>query len=157
MLCKGRIAGVAWAASALWGAAVAGAVEAQGAPGEKGEPSSAIEASAHVKAPSLAVERAVLVGNGSMLQVHFSIPISTATQWIPMEPNATHVIDEATGERFFVENLVRIGPAAQTRLPRGASASYMVIDNRHEHLKAGAKITVVVGGLKQEHVTVVER
>jgi len=33
----------------------------------------------------------------------------------------------------------------------------MIIDYRHEHLKPGTKITVVVGALKQEHVTVAEQ
>jgi len=106
---------------------------------------------------SLTVDRAFLAGSGSMLRVNFKVPAPKTTEWLPVDPKQTYVVDEATGEKFFVLNLVRIGPAAQTRLPKGGGASYMVIDNRHEHLRPGARITVVIGALKQEHVTVAEQ
>jgi hypothetical protein len=156
---KGLIARVAWAVAGL-GAAAINANEVQGpaeTPGILSSPAAQARAAAQAPEPKLAVGRAVIVGNGSMLQVRFSVPTSTVTQWIPVEPKDTYVVDETTGEKFYVTNLVRIGPAAQVRLPKGGGSSYMVIDNRHEHLKPGAKITVVVGALKQEHVTVVEQ
>jgi hypothetical protein len=115
------------------------------------------ESSKTSQTPALTVDRAFLTGGGSMLQVHFTLPPPKSTQWLAVGEKDTYVADEATGEKFFVLNLVRIGPAAQVRLPKGGGPSYIVIDNRHEHLKPGARITVVIGALKQEHVTVTEQ
>jgi hypothetical protein len=149
MLRKSLIAGVAAMAAAGFG--MAAAVE------DPGAKSAAVEAGAAAQAAKLMVNRAFLVANGSMMQVRFTVPPSNTTQWIPVDPKDTYVIDEASGEKFFVANLVRIGPAAQVRIPKGGGSTYMVIDNRHEHLKPGTLITVVVGGLKQQHVTVAEQ
>jgi hypothetical protein len=152
------IAGIAWAV-----AASCIAVQSRAEPGDRpanaphvaspGADSSKSESAV----PALTVSRALLAANGSMLQVHFTVPPPKSTQWLPVDQKDTYVVDEATGEKFFVLNLVRIGPAAQTRLPRGGGSSYMVIDNRYEHLKPGARITVVIGALKQEHVKVAEQ
>jgi len=102
----------------------------------------------------LRVDRAVLAGEGSMLQLHFTVPKPKNTEWLPVDQKETYVVDEANGEKFYVLKLVRLGPVGQVRLPKGGGPSYLVIDNREEHLKAGAKITVVIGTLKQEHVIV---
>jgi hypothetical protein len=141
---KGWIAGIACGAAALWAAPEA--VEAQ----------AGAAVAARAPARELTVNRVFMVANGSMVQIRFTVPAATATQWVPVDPRQTYVVDEATGEKFFVMNLVRIGPLAQVRLPKGGGSSYMVIDNRHERLKPGTRITVVVGALKQEHVTVAE-
>ena len=109
------------------------------------------------RAGRLTVDRAVMVADGSMLEVRFTFPPAATTRWIPTDHKDTYVVNEATGEKFFVLNLVRIGPAAQVRLPKGRGSGYLIIDNRYEHLKPGAKITVVIGALKQEHVTVAEQ
>jgi hypothetical protein len=156
MLCRARIAAVAATVAAL--CTMAAAVEAPDA-GRAPDANPAAGAAAPAPAPGgrLTVSKAFIVANGSMLQVRFNVPPSKTTQWIPVDPKDTYVVDEANGEKFFVANLVRIGPAAQVRMPKGGGSTYMVIDNRHEHLKPGALITVVVGGLKQEHVMVAEQ
>jgi hypothetical protein len=156
---KALIAGVAWAVAGLWAAAI-DATEVQGsepAPGTQGSEAVRADAAARPPEHKLTVNRAVMVANGSMLQVRFTVPASTTTQWIPVDPKDTYVVDESSGEKFYVANLVRIGPVAQVRLPKGGGSTYMIVDNRHEHLKPGAKITVVVGALKQEHVAVAEQ
>jgi hypothetical protein len=159
MSLKTTIAGVAWAAAVCctpaqsW-AQPAGDPVKTGAVADRKNDSSV---SASEAASPLTVDGAFLAGSGSMLRVNFKVPAPKTTEWLPVDPKETYVVDEATGEKFFVLNLVRIGPAAQTRLPKGGGASFMVIDNRHEHLKPGARITVVIGALKREHVTVAEQ
>jgi hypothetical protein len=166
----GLIARIAWVVAAL-GAGAIDAKEVQGpadaprtssseaarAPASAPGASAGKPASAQASEPKLTVNRAVMAANGSMLQVRFTVPASSVTRWIPMQPKDTYVVDETSGEKFYVANLGRIGPAAQVRLPKEGGSSYMIIDNRHEHLKPGAKITVVVGALKQKHVTVAEQ
>ncbi|HEX4584579.1 MAG TPA: hypothetical protein VH183_07095 [Burkholderiaceae bacterium] len=127
------------------------AVQAAGSGATQG---SAIEKAREAR---LTVDRAVMAANGSMLEVRFTVPPAATTQWIPTDQKDTYVVDETSGERFFVLNLVRIGPAAQVRMPKGGGSSYVIFDNRHERLKPGATITVVIGALKQEHVKVAEQ
>ena len=159
MSLKTTIAGIAWAAAGCC-ATLYGCAEPTGVPNKAGgvpSPKASSPASASRVASALTVDRAFLAGNGSMLRVNFKVPPPKTTEWLPVDPKDTYVVDEATGEKFFVLNLVRIGPAAQVKLPKGGGASYLVIDNRHEHLKPGARITVVIGALKQEHVRVAEQ
>ncbi len=155
---KGLITSLALAVAGFSGVAVADPRQqgpAQGQPATL--PATAADTVAKMAQRKLTVNQAVLVANGSMLEVRFTVPPATTTQWIPTDPKDTYVVDEATGEKYFVLNLVRIGPAAQVRLPKGGGSSYMIIDNRYEHLKAGARITVIIGALKEEHVTVAEQ
>jgi len=144
---KARIAGVVWCVAALFVAAAGASAQGQ----------HAAQAGATTPERKLTVERAFMVANGSMVQVRFTVPPAKTTQWIPVDQKDTYLVDEATGEKFFVMNLVRIGPAAQVRVPKGGGSSYMIIDNAHEHLKPGARVTVVIGDLKQEHVTVADQ
>lgn len=154
---RGLIAGIAWAAAGCSGIAAAAealtAVEVHAA----APPASTQSPAAEVPERKLTVNRAVRVANGSMLEVRFTVPPAATTRWIPTDQKDTYVLDEATGEKFFVLNLVRIGPAGQVRLPKGGGSSYMIIDNRYEHLKPGARVTVVIGALKQEHVMVTDQ
>jgi hypothetical protein len=105
----------------------------------------------------LIVDRAFVVANGSMLQVRFAVPRAQTTRWVPVGEKETYAIEEASGEKFYVMKLVRIGPAAQVRMPKSGGSGYVIFDNRHERVKPGARITVVIGGLKQEHVLVEDR
>jgi hypothetical protein len=151
------IAGVVWAVAASCVAVQSRAEPDDGPANARVASPRADSAKSESAASALTVDRAFLAGNGSMLQVRFRVPRPKSTQWLPVDEKDTYVVDEATGEKFFVLNLVRIGPAAQVRLPKGGGSSYIVIDNRHERLKSGARITVVIGALKQEHVTVAEQ
>ena len=159
MSLKATIASIAWAAAVCcaptqsWAQRSGEPVKADAV----GNPKNDSSVSASKAASTLMVDRAFLAGSGSMLRINFKVPAPKTTEWLPVDPKQTYVVDETTGEKFFVLNLVRIGPAAQTRLPKGGGASFIVIDNRHEHLKPGARITVVIGALKQEHVTVAEQ
>jgi hypothetical protein len=153
---KAVIAFIALAAAGCCATAQDGPVTAESPAKAPGPISPKSESSDPSQPPALNVDQAVLEGGGSMLKVHFSLPPPKSTQWLPVDQKDTYVVDEATGEKFFVLNLVRIGPAAKVRLPKGGGSSFMVFDNRHEHLKPGARITVVIGALKQEHVTLAE-
>ena len=142
---------IAWVAALCWGVSAVAQVQsvdsAAGTPAVVTKPAQA----------AMTVDRAVMAVDGSMLEVHFTVAPAPTTQWIPTDRKDTYVVNEATGEKFFVLNLVRIGPASPVRMPKSGGSSYVIIDNRYEHLKAGATITVVIGALKQEHVKVAER
>jgi len=107
-------------------------------------------------ATTFAVQSAMFEANGSMLNVRFTVPPSKATQWVQVDPKDAYVLDESSGQKLYVMNLVRIGPAAQVRIPKNGGTSYAIFDNSHDLLKPGARVTVVIGALKQEHVQITE-
>ncbi|NJD61947.1 MAG: hypothetical protein FIA93_04415 [Deltaproteobacteria bacterium] len=69
-------------------------------------------------------------------------------------PADTYLLDEATGEKYYIVRLKRIGRLAETKNPSDPAAHTILIRNLNRKLKAGARVTVVVGGLRQEHVLV---
>lgn len=70
------------------------------------------------------------------------------------DPAGTYLIDEATGEKSYVMLLQRVGRLAEIRDPGAATAHSVLFRNLDRKLKAGSKVTVVVGGTRQEHVLV---
>jgi hypothetical protein len=113
-------------------------------------------APADVVVPLLGVDRAVLTADGVMLEVHFSLPPSNISRLMTFDNQHNHVIDEADGKTYYVVKLGALGPLGQKRIAKGSGKGYYMIDNRMKTLKAGATVTVVVAGLKKEHVTVTQ-
>ncbi|HZW37647.1 MAG: hypothetical protein ACM319_07300 [Deltaproteobacteria bacterium] len=70
------------------------------------------------------------------------------------DPANTYLMDESTGEKYYIVRLKRIGRLAETKIPSDPSAHSILIRNLNKKLKAGARVTLVVGGLRQEHVIV---
>jgi hypothetical protein len=72
------------------------------------------------------------------------------------DPEATEMYleDEATGEKFSVVRLQRIGKMAEFAAPGEKDVHYIMFRNREGKLKIGSRVTVVVGTARQEHVVV---
>jgi hypothetical protein len=70
------------------------------------------------------------------------------------DPAGIYLMDEATGEKYYIVSLKRIGRLAETRSPSDPASHTILIRNLNRKLKAGARVTLVVGKLRQEHVTV---
>jgi hypothetical protein len=105
---------------------------------------------------ALMVERAALTAEGAMIEVRFALPPSNTARFLPLEDSQTFLVDEASGKKYFVVRMGVLGPLGQKRIPKGSGKGYFMIDNRFKTLQAGATVTVVVAGLKQEHVTVTQ-
>lgn len=61
------------------------------------------------------------------------------------DPRSTYLVDEATGERFYLVQLRRIGPLAEvTEAGKGAVRS-ITFRNREGKLRPGASLTLVIG------------
>ncbi len=72
------------------------------------------------------------------------------------DPEATemYLVDEATGERFSVVRLQRIGRLAEFSAPGEKGVHSIMFRNREGKLKIGSRVTVVVGGARTENVIV---
>lgn len=65
-----------------------------------------------------------------------------------------YLVDEATGERFSVVRLQRIGQMAEFSVPGEKDVHHIMFRNREGKLKIGTRVTVVVGPARQEHLLV---
>lgn len=65
-----------------------------------------------------------------------------------------YLVDESTGEKFFVVRLQRIGRMAEFRVPGEKGLHHIMFRNQEGKLKIGSRVTVVVGSAHQEHLLV---
>jgi hypothetical protein len=67
-----------------------------------------------------------------------------------------YLIDESTGERFPVVRLQRIGRLAEFTVPGEKDLHNILFRNREGKLKVGARVTVVFGSIRKEHLKLQE-
>jgi hypothetical protein len=72
------------------------------------------------------------------------------------DPDASEIylVDEASGEKFTVVRLQRIGRLAEFRVPGEEGVHSVMFRNRQGKLKAGSRVTIVVGPARHEHLLV---
>jgi hypothetical protein len=92
-----------------------------------------------------------LVSANEIVDVHFRVH---GKEEIEADPAGIYLIDETTGVKYYIVRLKRIGRLAVTKDPSDPASRTILIRNLNKRLKAGAKVTLVVGGLRQEHVIV---
>lgn len=68
----------------------------------------------------------------------------------------TYLIDEATGERFQIVRLQRIGRIAEFTTPGEKGIHHVMFRNREGKLKVGSYVTVVIGPGRQRRVLIGE-
>lgn len=98
----------------------------------------------------LEVKEAMLVASGKVVEVRYRIYGDIKT--MPFNPKETYIVDESSGEIIFTKNPPRL-PGGTGRLP----FSYIIFPNPDGLIKNGGLITVVIGGLRQEHIRVSEQ
>lgn len=65
-----------------------------------------------------------------------------------------YLIDEATGARFLVPDSPKVGALRTTRPPKEGKNYFIIFVNPGRYIKAGNKVTVVIGDFKAEHLVV---
>jgi len=68
--------------------------------------------------------------------------------------NKAFLIDEATGAKFLVPESPKVGALRTTRPPRADRNYFIIFVNPGSYVKKGAKVTVVIGDFKAEHLIV---
>lgn len=69
------------------------------------------------------------------------------------EPADTYLVDEGTGEKYYIMQLQRVGRLADIRNPEDSARS-VLFRNLERKIRPGTRVTLVAGGLRQEHVVV---
>jgi hypothetical protein len=101
--------------------------------------------------PRIEVVHCRLAPSNEFLDIRFRI-YGAAT--FDPDPSSTYLIDEGTGEKYYIMLLQRIGKLAETRSPEETAVHSIMFRNIDRKLKPGARVTLVAGGLRQEHVVV---
>jgi hypothetical protein len=73
---------------------------------------------------------------------------------IAPDPAGTYLMDEGTGEKYYLVLLRRIGRLAEIRNPEETAVHSLMFRNPYGKLKPGTKVTLVVDGMRQQHVVV---
>ena len=103
--------------------------------------------------PELDVVQSRLVSNGEFVGLRFRV-IGVEK----FDPGAmeAYLIDEATGDKFPVVRLQRIGRLAEFTVPGEKGLHNILFRNREGKLKVGARVTVVFGSIRKEHLKLQE-
>lgn len=65
-----------------------------------------------------------------------------------------YLVDEATGARFLVPESPKVGALRTTRPPKEGKNYFIIFVNPGRYVKAGNKVSVVIGEFKVEHLVV---
>ncbi|HEX9205594.1 MAG TPA: hypothetical protein VF853_06670 [Candidatus Deferrimicrobiaceae bacterium] len=103
--------------------------------------------------PGVRVIQCTLAANREFVGVLFRM---TGPERYDPEGMAAYLIDEATGEKYEVVRLQRIGRIAEFTTPGEKGVHHVLFRNREGKLKIGSYVTVVVGPGRQEHVLIGE-
>jgi hypothetical protein len=103
--------------------------------------------------PELDVVQCRLVSNGEFVGLRFRVIGIEKFDPGAME---AYLIDESTGERFPVVRLQRIGRLAEFTVPGEKGLHNILFRNREGKLKVGARVTVVFGSIRKEHLQLQE-
>jgi len=104
-------------------------------------------------APRIEVVYCRLAPSKEIVDVQFRL---RGVKEIAADPADTYLIDEGTGEKYYLMILRRIGRLAEIRNPEEAAVHSLMFRNPYGKLKPGTSVTLVVGGMRQQHV-IVER
>lgn len=108
--------------------------------GKAAHPSSALH---------LRVESSRIAANADIVEIRFRI-----LEGGKYDPDSTGacLVEESTGERFYIIRLQRIGPVTEDRWADGRETHTLLFRNREGKLKAGSRVTLQIGTFTQKHV-----
>ena len=104
-------------------------------------------------APVFEVVHCRLASNGEFVGVRLRV---IGVDRFDPEAGETYLLDESTGERFSIVRLQRIGRLAEFTVPGEKDLHNILFRNREGALKVGKRVTLVVGSVRVEHLTLQE-
>lgn len=97
------------------------------------------------------VLQCVMTTNREYVGVHFRV---TGPDRYDPEGMEAYLVDEATGEKYPVVRLQRIGRFAEFAAPGEKGVHHVMFRNRDGKLKVGSFVTVVIGTARQERLLI---
>lgn len=91
---------------------------------------------------------------GRVLDLRYKILDTAKAALLPNEPGNIYLIDEATGAATKMPNSPRHGSIPQNPQKLEVGRTYSLSFPNQGRLKSGSKVTLVIGNLRAEHLTV---
>lgn len=101
--------------------------------------------------PKIEVLRLQMAENKEFVGVRLRVPGGGKTD---LQTADVYLVDDATGEKFTVVRLHRIGRKAEFRDPKDKDIHHLMFRNREGKLKIGSRVTVVIGTVRYEHLLI---
>lgn len=102
-------------------------------------------------APRIEVIHCRIAPSNEFVDVRFRI---SGTGSFEPDRADTYLVDEATGEKYYVMLLQRVGRLTEIRDRDATAAHSILFRNLDRKLRPGSRVAVVVGGMRQDHVLV---
>jgi len=96
-----------------------------------------------------------LTANGTMIDFRYRVLDPDKAGPLFRREVKPYIVDEATGAKFAVPDLPKVGAVrSTTRNPVAGQEHYILFMNPNRFMKAGSKVTVVIGDYKKAHLVV---
>ncbi len=102
--------------------------------------------------PSLEVVSAQLTAGGGLVDIRYRL--RGITEQTRLNHANSFLSDEATGDKFTVQGVAKIGNLAPSEVKDPNFVYYALFQNRGRKIQPGSVLTVVISGMRQEHVEV---
>jgi hypothetical protein len=88
--------------------------------------------------------------------VRFDYRVLDATKAAPLNDRASNplLLDEAAHAVLYVPQMEKVGPLRQSMKPQDGQVYWMVFSNKGEPVKAGHKVSVVIGSFRADGLVV---
>lgn len=93
--------------------------------------------------------------NGRVLDLRYKVLDVARAAKLPDEPGSIYLIDQATGQKTALPNSPKTGSIPQNRQKLETGRTYSLsFPNPGGQFKSGSKLTLVMGGLRADNLTV---
>ena len=94
------------------------------------------------------------VSSGSMLRFSYRVLDADKAKAFNDKKAIPYLVDEATGARFFIPEMEKVGKLRQTAPPVNGRIYWMVFGNAGKLLKTGSHVDVVIGKVRVDGLVV---
>lgn len=101
------------------------------------------------------VTRLNLTANGYMIDFRYRVLDAKKAQELFTRQNKPYLIDQTSGKVVAVPNIGKVGPLRNSNMAKEGKIYWMFFDNISGLIKAGNKVTVVIGDFRVENLVVI--
>jgi hypothetical protein len=95
-----------------------------------------------------------LTANDNMVDFRYRVLDAEKAGTLFARQNKPYLIDQASEKVLAVPNMAKVGPLRTSDNPQEGRIYWMFFGNTHKLVKAGSKVTVVIGDFKAENLIV---
>jgi len=95
-----------------------------------------------------------MTANNHMVDFRFRVLDTKKAETLFVRQTKPHLVDQKTGKVLAVPNTAKVGPLRNSNKPKEGKIYWMFFGNSGGLIKAGSKVSVVIGEFKAENLVV---